>query len=802
MFRKKIFSVFIIFLFVSSIFFNKTLIKGEIPFPGDLIVGSYSPYNSYAFMGYAPGGYPHKAQNIDVVEQLYPWKYLSIDLLKKGEFPLWNPYNFSGTPHLAAIQSGTFYPLNLLFLTLPFVIAWTIYIVLQPILAGVFTYLFLREIKLSYKASIFGGIIFSFSSFLVVWMQYGNIIHAVIWLPLVLWLGLKNLSSPSLVKSILIAVSLSMSIFAGHFQIALYLYLFSFIFLSVTAIKFYRKELFSKLINLIAIYIFSTIIGAIQILPSVEIFINSSRSNYTFERLVEFLIPPYHLVTILFPDFFGNPVSRNYYLAGTYIERVSYFGIIPLFFAFYAFFIKKNYYFWFFISSAVAVFFITFDTFVTRFLYSIYIPPVIASSVPTRIMFIFIFSLCVVGAFGFDHFEKLKKISTLFKSSILFLGIITSIWAIVYFFPNIIPNYSAENIVTTKRNLIIPTGVFILFIILAFLSKLSFNKIKKHTQLIIKATILIIFALTIFELYFFFQKFSPFSPKESIYPENSAVEFIKNNQGEYRSWGYGAANIIANIQTFEKIYSTDGYDPFYIKRYGELMASTENGKIPTDIKRANAALSNGYGEDDLKNNKYRQKMMNLIGIKYVLHKKEIDNHAFDKTFDENIYELVWNGNGLQIYENKNVLPRAFVVTEFEVLNDGDEIISTIYNDNFDTSKKIILEKNPPLESQSINNTWSAEITNYSENKVEVNVKTNQKALLFLSDAYFPGWKAYINNTETEIYRADYAFRAVVVPAGESNIIFKYEPFSFEIGKWVSFISIILISAILIIKSRK
>lgn len=802
MFRKKIFGVFIIFLFVSLVFFNKTLVKGEIPFPGDLLVASYSPYSSYAFMGYAPAGYPHKAQNIDVVEQLYPWKYFSIDLLKKGEFPLWNPYNFSGTPHLAAIQSGTFYPFNILFLVLPFVLAWTIYIILQPILAGVFTYLFLREIKPSYKASIFGGIIFSFSSFLVVWMQYGNIIHAAIWLPLVLWLGLKNLNSPSLIKSILISLALSMSIFAGHFQIALYLYLFSFIFLSITAIKFYRKEMFSKLLNLVAVYIFSGIIGAIQILPSVEIFINSSRSNYTLDRLVEFLIPPYHLVTILFPDFFGNPVSRNYYLTGTYIERVSYFGIIPLFFIFYAFFNKKNYYFWFFISSAIAVFFITFDTFITRFLYSIYVPPIIASSVPTRIVFIFIFSLSAISAFGFDNFEKLKKTSTLLKSSLVFVAIIVSVWIIVYLFPNIIPNYSAENIITTKRNLIIPTGIFLLFIVVAFFSKIFLNKSKKNLALIVKGATIVFFALTIFELYFFFQKFSPFSPKESIYPKNSAMEFIKNNQDEYRSWGYGGANIIANIQTFEKIYSTDGYDPFYIKRYGELMASTENGKVPSDIKRANAALSNGYGENNLKDNKYRQKMMNLIGIKYILHKKEIDNHAFDKTFDENIYELVWNANGLQIYENKNVLSRAFVVTEFEVLKDDNEIISTIYDDNFDISKRIILEKNPPIESKTINNEWSADITSYGENEVEIKVNTNQRALLFLSDSYFPGWKAYINNAETEIYRADYAFRAVVVPSGESNVIFKYEPFSFEIGKWISFVSIILISAILIVKSRK
>ena len=805
MFRNKTLIAFIVFLFFSAVFFNKTILKGQIPFPGDLLVGNYIPYSSYSILGYAPGGYPHKAQNIDVVEQLYPWKFLSINVLKKGEIPLWNPYNFSGTPHLASIQSGTFYPINVLFFLLPFVTAWTIYIILQPILAGFFTYLFLREIKIDYKGSIFGGLIFSFSSFLVVWMQYGNIIHAALWLPLVMWLGLKNLQSQSIIKSILLSFTLALSVFAGHFQVSIYLYGFSFLFLILTAFKFYRKNIISKLLMLFGVYSFSILVAGVQIIPSIEIFINSSRTNYTYDRLVEFLIPVYHLIGMLFPDFFGNPVSRNYYLTGTYIERVSYLGIIPFFFAIYAIFVKKNYYIWFFIVSAIGVFFITFDSFITKFLYSIYIPPIIATSVPTRIMFVFIFSLSVISAYGFSQFESIRKKLPLIKALLVMIFIVLSTWLFVYFYPSIYFGISVENLSIAKRNLLIPSAVLItaLFSISIFYSRKE--KIKINSKVFSNGLVILIFALTIFELYYFFQKFSPFAPAETIYPSNTAMEFIKENQGLYRSWGYGAANMVANIHTYEKIYSTDGYDPFYIRRYGELTASTQNGKIPENIKRANAALSNGYGEQNLKDNKYRQKMMNLMGIKYVLHKKDIDNHAFDKTFDENIYELVWFGNGLQIYENKNVLTRAFLVSDYEVIRSDEEIINRLYENDFDISKTIILEKNPQANLTSGDGNGTVNITKYSENEVIISVVSKRDALLFLSDNYFPEWNAYIDGKKSEVFRANYTFRAVFAPYGEHEIVFRYEPKSFELGKWISIVSILgglLLITVVKFKARK
>src|SRR3990167_9674068 len=164
--------VFILFIFIVFIFFYKSVL-GNIPFPGDLLVGEYAPYNSYPFLGYAPYSYPNKGQDFDVLRLLYPEKEFSIRIFKNLELPFWNPYNFSGNPHVASLQSGSFYPLNIIFFIFPYVIAWTIFILLQPILTGIFSFLFARELKLSVRSSIFSALVFAFSSYSSVWMEYG-----------------------------------------------------------------------------------------------------------------------------------------------------------------------------------------------------------------------------------------------------------------------------------------------------------------------------------------------------------------------------------------------------------------------------------------------------------------------------------------------------------------------------------------------------------------------------------------------------------------------------------------------------
>src|SRR3989344_5486930 len=167
--------IFFIFVIV-SLFFKDIIIKSSLPIPADTIVGLYHPYRDFYAKDY-PRGIPFKNSLItDPVRQQYPWKELVVNLEKNLQLPLWNPYSFSGTPHLANFQSGAFSPFNIIFFILPFSFAWSFNIFLQPLLIAIFTFFFLDNLKLDRKASILGALIFAFCGFSVAWIEWGNIL--------------------------------------------------------------------------------------------------------------------------------------------------------------------------------------------------------------------------------------------------------------------------------------------------------------------------------------------------------------------------------------------------------------------------------------------------------------------------------------------------------------------------------------------------------------------------------------------------------------------------------------------------
>src|SRR6266567_610194 len=172
--NKRNFLPFILFFIIVAFFFRPFLLQGKLPIPSDTIVGLYHPFRDFYAKDY-PRGIPYKNFLItDPVRQQYPWRFLAIEQEKAGKLPLWNPYNLSGTPLLANFQSAPFYPLNILFFVFPFSFSWSLLVFLEPLLAGVFLYCYLRRMRLSSPASLFGGISFAFSGFSVAWMEWGT----------------------------------------------------------------------------------------------------------------------------------------------------------------------------------------------------------------------------------------------------------------------------------------------------------------------------------------------------------------------------------------------------------------------------------------------------------------------------------------------------------------------------------------------------------------------------------------------------------------------------------------------------
>lgn len=767
---------FIVLLFFFPIF------KGYIPFPGDLLVNS-NPYSSQSFLGYNPGGYPNKAQGPDVITEIYPWRYFSIDQLKQGEIPFWNPHNFSGNPQIANFQTALFYPFNILYLILPFNLSWTLIIMLQPFLAGIFMYLFLKKgIGLKDFASFIGAVSFAFSSYMSVWIQYGNIGSTLLWLPLILLLTKNFVRKITALNFLILSLSLCMSFLAGYIQGVFYIYILSFSYYVYLVLQEKKKvkNLKKHFLFLVAI-LAPVLITFFQILPTLTLFSDSTRGAYTLSQIEKNLSPIINLITIVFPDFFGNPASRNYWIDGTYIERVLYPGSVVLLFAIFSAFNKINVTErkFFLITGVISLVIATNLPFI-KYFYLIPIP-VISTTIATREFSIFIFSLIVLAAIGIDNFLSLKKNNS--KILYLYLSAYVFIWIVIVSLYKLSPDLS-DNLKISIRNMIFPTAIILATTVAYFAKRVS-----------VKVFYVLIFLLVFFDLFYFFGKITPFAPASFTYPKSSVTEFISKNAGINRYWGYGSAYIMPNFQTVDGTYSPEGNDPLHIARYTELLASSSNGKLPQTLPRPDANIAPGYGQDDLKNNFFRKRVLDLLGVKYIIHKVDLKD-AFENpdlsTFPKEQYELVYKTYPWQVYENKHVLPRFFLTSDYILASNKTAALSFIYNKNIDLKKTLILEE-PPFVSLDAKSKGNVDLISYKPNKIEFKVSTSGNTLLFLSDNYYPEWNVRIDEKLSKILIANYTLRAVAVPKGEHRVEFFYNPKSFKQGIILSLMGILLIA---------
>lgn len=760
----------VILIAVAAIFFWPIL-KGNMPFPGDLLINS-NPYRSLSVLGYTPGSYPNKAQGKDVITEIYPWKYFEIQELKHGRIPFWNPHNFSGNILMQNLQSAVFNPTNILFFLFSFPVAWTLFIFIQPILASFFFYLFARAMRVGKFAGIVGAIGFAFSSYMSVWIEYGNIAATFAYLPLLLFFLARFLRTKRIVYYAGFILAASVMLLSGYIQGAFYTYVVAICF--AIAYKYSNRVRVTRwsLIAISLMFALPLFLVGFQYVSTYQVFLNSTRWPYSLQQFQNLLQPPWYWITFFASDFFGNPAARNYYLSTTYIERVLYIGVPLGIFALYGIWKKRQFSFFFLVLAVIVGILATNLPFVAYF-YRLPIP-VINTTVPTRMLSIFMFAGVMLATFGIDEFLKKKQFPKIFSLAIL--SIYALIWAGILLAGKLYPAFVVQ-IAITKHNVILPTLLMIGTLIAFFLAK-KFQK----------GAMLLLFLLVVFDLLYVFQKITPFAPPPLAYPVSPVMTFIQQHAGINRFWGYGSGYIEPNFQTVDGTYSPEGNDPLHMKTYGDLLESSANGKIPLLPPRPDANLAPGYGATGM-NNRYRQTLLNLLGVKYIVQHDEIlkDGNADVTTFPASTYQLVWSQSPWQIYENKKALPRFFLANDYIVAT-GQKALDALYSR--DSSKTLVLPISLPV-MLSKSATGEATLISYGSQKIVFKTQTTDTMLLFLSDTYFPSWLAHVDNTQTTVYLADYTFRAVIVPKGAHTVTMYYQPQYFVIGMKVTIIACII-----------
>ena len=762
----------ILFIIAVFIFFYPFFIQRKIPIPADTIVGMYHPWRD-AIWDRFTAGVPFKNFLItDPVRQQYVWRNLSIEEIKNGKLPFWNSYSFSGTPFLANFQGATFYPLNIIFFILPFDFAWGILIFLQPLLAGIFLYSYLRFFDLNKHGCVLGALVFAFSGFSIAWLEWNTIGHVILWLPLILLsiekiiiilnyhAGLVSASQRSrnkfgmtegkrlIIWSLVLIFSLVSSFFAGHLQVFFYCQLLIITYLIIRSLTLTKKRI-SIILLFVLCYLLSVIITSIQWLPTLELIFNSARSidqgSWTKEG---WFIPWQNLVQFLVPDFFGNPATGNYWGIWNYGEFTGYIGIIPLIFTLYALLFRHDKKTLFFGILVLASLVFALPTPLAKLPYKWQIP-FISTSQPTRLLAIVDFSLAILTALGFDYFLKNKSSMVQIIKLLGLLGIIYGIiWLLVltkgWLFFNLM---DSNNLLVAKRNLILPTIIFIL----GSGSLLGYIFMKNNRLKLFFVFCSLFFVLL--DLFRFGWKFTPFVKDEWIFPSTKITEILRHNTHNYRIMSLDRRIMPPNFSVFYKLQDVSGYDPLYLINYTKLVSAWERDKPDVTLASFNRIVTPAN---------YKNFITDLLGVKYLLSLAPLESERL---------RLITSEGSTYLYENKDVFPRAFLVEEVIQVEDEQREIEEMFLLKDRLRNIAVTTESIKLNAEKLGPDEVSLIDEYGSSYVRIKTKTNIERLLVLTDIYYPSWRVYVDGKEEKVIETDFALRGVIVPSGDHTIVF-------------------------------
>jgi hypothetical protein len=319
----------------------------------------------------------------------------------------------------------------------------------------------------------------------------------------------------------------------------------------------------------------------------------------------------------------------------------------------------------------------------------------------------------------------------------------------------------------TFRSLIFMLLIFGL--IWAFLA----GKIKKAYFFVLLVLLIVIDMWPVDKRYLNADDFTRQSAVDNPYPMTKADQAIlQDKDPDYRVYNLGEPiDQSARTSYFHK--NIGGYHGAKLRRFQELVdyqLYPERGKL-VDI------LSNKPTIPAIDSALSRMSAFNMLNTKYLIYNKDAGP-----------------------LQNPYALGNAWFVKEFKVVDNADQEMAAL--DNFDPQRTAIIDRRYGSAVQGFtiadDPAASIKLTSYAPNHLTYNYNARTDQLAVFSEIYYDkGWNAYVDGVKKPYFRADYLLRAIVVPAGNHTLDFKFEPRSYYTGEKVSMVSSIIIILLVI-----
>lgn len=733
---------------------------------------------------------------VDLTNQWYPWRLFGFGMVKQGIIPLWNPYCFCGNPFVANWYSGLFYPPNWIFCILPVHLALNYSFIIHVALCGVFTYAYMRVVIGDRLSSLFAAMTFMFSSPLILRIFAGHLslVCAMAWFPLELLMAEIGLRTKNILYFTLCGVAFAAQVTAGYPQLVLYsgimvaLYLMSRVFMCVRDGGGIR-ELSTPAAGVVVALAIAIGLAAVQMLPALEFTAHSSRQAMTYREAAGGSFPPENLATMLVPDLFGDFISAPSRGRAFLWEGASYMGILPLVLALLALLYRRNRNTFIYAIMGAASFVLALGGYtpVLRFLYS-YVPGFNIIRGNAKAIFLTAYCLAFLAGIGcrllLDETRSSDKARTRYCLMVSVALILLLILGATYVASPHVRSY-CENILIRCRSLFLldgeqpplrAGGVFFFTQSLkrqAFFIACALGAILLRVKWCVKRPLMwvIIVGLTLADLWGFLGRYIITSPVTSCWWPRDVVEFLKRDGSYYRVLRDIRVPVPGVNQNMnEHLFSFEGYEANVATWYSEFA-------VTFGITSESAEMIMGREDSS--------RMASLANIKYLI----LPPSAVAPNPN---YILGYYNDYVKIFENRTVLPRAWIVHRYMVTGSLQIARELMRRQDYDPHTQVILDKDPEIAIPDASPGSSAEIVKYTPDEVVVKCRMGAPGILVLSDTYYPGWEATVDNIPAKILRANYAFRGVPLGKGTHEVRFSYEPASFRYGAAVSGATVVVI----------
>ena len=690
-----------------------------------------SPWNSVL----EPSSHQWNPLMWDAMAQFYPWRSLYHDSLHNGQLPLWNRYQFCGTPLYANVQSAVFYPPNLIFYVMDPARAFGFAAALHLFLAGLFAFLLARHIGASRAGATVSGLAYSLCAFNVTWLELPTFLSVAAWLPLSLLLIRIAISRRSTPAALGAGLVLGLCLLAGHFQIAFYVLAAALAWALWSYSELKRPAGSFRLMCIAALTAFS--LAAVQILPSVELGALSHRAGHAslagYSRYASSGLPSISLLTAFVPEFFGKP----------WAEYAMYVGTLPLILAIASLvFDRRKKPVLFFGILAMLSLFVALGTPLNAVFY-FGIPGFSSTGSPARILVIYCFSMSMLAGFGATTFttnwaaRSRKILAGRMSMTVLVLGVTGLLFATAGLYAWI--SLSRFQGITSEQTSLGINGILIAIGLMFVAASILFWRAADKMGSRVSSALII--GVTIIDLMLFGLHYNAVSSSNAVYSPTEGTSFLQEVSYHDRimpinpKWSLEnipPAVLPPNSATVYHLDDVQGYDSLFPGAYKRFAAELQ-GEDPSPIENGNMVLFKHYSRSAARY------------ARYIVSAETIPDRSLGLVHEGDFY----------VYENFGALPRA-------------EVATTSATDSAPTVR------------------WSRD----DLNAVELKVSSRNGATLVLRDTLYPGWRAYVDGNLVETLRIDYNLRGVTLPAGEHSIEFIYRPKSVLIGLFVSLLTLI------------